>query len=47
VAFKKAVQGKKNVGKSQVITCYFEVNKCKKCTLKEGCYKEGSKSRTN
>lgn len=46
MAFKKAVQGKKNVGKNQVITYYFDIEKCKNCPLKEGCYKEGAKSKT-
>lgn len=27
-------------------TYYFDIEKCKKCKMKEGCYKEGSKSRS-
>jgi transposase len=46
MAIRKAVQGKKNVGKNQVDTYYFDVEKCKTCPLKEGCYKEGSKTKT-
>jgi len=46
MALKKAVQGKKNIGKNQAITYYFDIEKCKHCPLKEGCYKEGAKSKT-
>jgi len=46
LAFRKAVQGKKRVGKNQVITYYFDVEKCKKCPMKEGCYKDGAQSKT-
>jgi hypothetical protein len=46
LAFRKAVQGKKGVGKNQVVTYYFDIEQCKKCPLKEGCYKEGAKSKT-
>lgn len=46
MAIRKAVQGKKNVGKNQADTYYFDVEKCKTCPLKEGCYKEGSKTKT-
>ena len=46
LAIKKSKQGKKNVGTNQVETHYFDVEKCKSCPLKEGCYKEGSKTKT-
>lgn len=46
MAIRKAVQGKKNVEKNQVQTYYFDVEKCKSCPLKEGCYKEGAKTKT-
>jgi hypothetical protein len=46
MAVRKAIQGKKNVGKNQVITYYFDIEKCKNCPLKQGCYKEGAKSKT-
>jgi hypothetical protein len=46
MAIRKSKQGKKNVGKNQVYTYYFDVEKCKSCPLKEGCYKEGSKTKT-
>ncbi len=46
MAIRKSKQGKKNVGKNQVQTYYFDVEKCKLCPLKEGCYKEGAKTKT-
>jgi hypothetical protein len=46
MATRKARQGKKGVGKNQVDTYYFDVDKCKRCPLREGCYKEGAKSKT-
>lgn len=46
MAIRKARQGKKDVGKNQVDTYYFDVEQCKRCPLKEGCYKEGAKSKS-
>ena len=46
IAIRKAKQGKKNVGKNQAITYYFDVDKCKHCSLRAGCYKEGAKTKT-
>lgn len=46
MAVRKARQGKKGVGKNQVDTYYFDVEVCKRCPLKEGCYTEGAKSKT-
>ena len=46
MAIRKARQGKKNVGTNQKQTYYFDVEKCKTCSLKEGCYKDGSKTKT-
>jgi hypothetical protein len=46
MAFRKARQGKKNIGKNQSYTYYFDVEKCKACPLKDGCYKPGAKSKT-
>ncbi len=46
LAIRKAVGGKKNVETNQVVTYYFDVEKCKTCPLKEGCYKEGAKTKT-
>ena len=46
LAIRKARGGTKDVGKNQVDTYYFDVEKCKSCPLKEGCYKEGAKTKT-
>jgi transposase len=46
LAIRKARQGRKKVGKNQVDTYYFDVDKCKTCPLKNGCYKEGAKSKS-
>lgn len=46
IATRKARQGKKNKGENQVNTYYFDVEKCKTCPLRKGCYKEGAKSKT-
>ena len=46
LATRKARQNRKNVGKNQVDTYYFDTEKCKVCPLKEGCYKEGAKFKT-
>ena len=46
MAVRKARQGKKNQSSNQVNTYYFDVEKCKRCPLREGCYKPGAKSKT-
>jgi transposase len=46
LAIRKARQGTKDIGKNQVDTYYFDVEKCKSCPLKEGCYQDGAKTKT-
>lgn len=46
MAIRKAKQGKKNVSVNQTMTYYFDVSKCKTCPYKEGCYKEGAKTKS-
>jgi transposase len=46
LAIRKARQGKKNARKNQQDTYYFDIEKCKICPFREGCYKEGAKSKT-
>ena len=46
MAIRKARQGKKGIGENQNNTYYFDVEKCKRCALKDGCYTEGAKSKT-
>ena len=45
---RKVKQGSKNTkyGDQRVEAYYFDVEKCKHCPFKEGCYKEGAKSKT-
>lgn len=46
MAIRKAKTGKKNQKTNQVHTYYFDVETCKVCPLREGCYTEGAKSKT-
>ena len=46
LAMYKRVQGKKVDRKNQVMTYYFDIEKCKVCPLRDGCYKPQAKSRT-
>lgn len=46
IATRKARQGKKNRGKNQADTYYFDVEKCKICPLQVGCYKLGAKTKS-
>ncbi|WP_285398202.1 IS1182 family transposase [Lysinibacillus sp. fls2-241-R2A-57] len=46
MAIRKARTGKKNQGKNQKDTYYFDIEQCKVCPFREGCYKEGAKSKT-
>lgn len=46
MAIRKAVQGKKNRGQNQRLTFYFDINHCHDCPVKDGCYKEGAKSKS-
>ena len=44
--FEKHVQERKIKAKIKKITYYFDIEKCKVCPMREGCYKEGAKSKT-
>jgi transposase len=46
MALRKARQGKKDDGKNQVDTYYFDVEKCNTCASKNGCYKSGARTKT-
>ncbi|TFB12698.1 IS5/IS1182 family transposase, partial [Filobacillus milosensis] len=46
MAIRKAKHGKKNQSTNQTMTYYFDVEKCKKCPLRDGCYKPGAKSKS-
>ena len=45
MAIRKAKQGSKKDG-TQVECYYFDVEKCKHCPFKDGCYKENANSKT-
>jgi transposase len=46
MAIRKARTGKKVTNRNQKSTYYFDIEKCKRCPLKDGCYKEGANSKT-
>lgn len=46
MAIRKARIGKKNQSYNQQQVYYFDIEKCKICPFREGCYKEGAKSKT-
>ncbi|WP_303967883.1 IS1182 family transposase [Sporosarcina ureae] len=46
MAIQKARSGKKNQNKNQHTKYYFDIEKCKVCPMREGCYQEGAKSKT-
>ena len=46
LATKKARTGKKNCNINQKLRFYFDVEICKVCPMREGCYQEGAKSKT-
>lgn len=46
MAYRKSTQGKKNGKNNQCAQYFFDVNKCKCCPSREGCYKEGNKTKT-
>lgn len=46
MAIRKARQGKKSIGENQFDTYYFDVEHCKRCPFKNGCYKQGAKTKT-
>ncbi len=46
MAIRKAKQGKSDGKWNQTWTYYFDVEKCKVCSWRKGCYKNGAKSKT-
>lgn len=46
MAIRKAKQGKKVQNGNQTMTYYFNVEKCRRCPLRDGCYKPGAKTKT-
>lgn len=46
MAIRRAKHGKKNGAWNQAYAYYFDIEKCKVCARREGCYKPGAKSKT-
>jgi transposase len=46
MAIRKTRQVRKDINVNQADTYFFSVKKCKHCFFKEGCYKDGAKSKT-
>ncbi|STO07532.1 IS1182 family transposase [Exiguobacterium aurantiacum] len=46
MAVRKVRGGRKDVGKNQVESHFFDIELCKQCPLREGCYKDGAKSKS-
>jgi len=46
MAVRRAIQGAKKSDENQRYAYYFDIEKCKVCRLKQGCYKEGAKSKS-
>jgi hypothetical protein len=46
LSIRRARTGKKGINKNQKDTYMFDITKCKVCPFRNGCYKEGAKSKT-
>lgn len=46
MAIRKARQGRKGQGQNQSLVFFFDVGKCRICSKRNGCYKEGAKSKS-
>ena len=46
MALSKYLHGKADVSANQATTYYFDIELCKHCSKREGCYKEGAKTKT-
>ena len=46
LSIRKVRTGKKNQKRNQSLTYYFEIERCKNCPLRNGCYRPGAKSKT-
>lgn len=46
MAIRKARTGKRGINNNQKDTYMFDIEKCKICPMRDGCYKEGAKSKT-
>lgn len=46
MAYKNKYEGRKDQDKNPRIKYFFDTEKCKQCPFRDGCYKEGAKSKT-
>lgn len=46
MAIRKARQGKKNQDINQAMVYFFDIDKCRVCSRRKGCYKEDAKSKS-
>lgn len=46
LAIRKQRDSRKSLGKNPRVRYYFDIEKCKRCPYREGCYKEGAKSKS-
>ena len=46
LAVRKAMGDRSKEGKNRNLTYHFDINKCKSCSMHEGCYKDGAKHKT-
>lgn len=46
LATRKEKNSRKTEGKNPRVKYFFDIEKCKRCPYKEGCYKEGAKSKS-
>lgn len=47
LAVRKEKDSRKSLGKNSRVCYYFDIEKCKRCPYKEGCFKEGAKSKSS
>ena len=46
MAVRKACQGKKSQGVNRTMVYFFDVEKCRSCSRRKGCYKEGANTKS-
>ena len=46
MAIRKACQGKRSPGVNRTMVYFFDVDKCRNCSRRKGCYKEGANSKS-
>ena len=46
LAIKKSIKKRKGTSQNTQLKYFFDIEKCKVCPLREGCYKEGAKTKS-